>query len=37
MQSVKQGGIKYHFCVFGTTQPGIDPQVSLAFSEYSTH
>ena len=26
--SVKQGGIKYHFCVFGMTRPGIEPQSS---------
>ena len=26
MQSVKQGGIKYHFGVFGMTQPGIEPR-----------
>ena len=25
MLSVKQGGIKYHFWVFGMTQPGIEP------------
>ena len=24
MLSVKQGGIKYHFWVFGMTQPGIE-------------
>ena len=23
MLSAKQGGIKYHFCVFGMTKPGI--------------
>ena len=26
MLSVKQGGIKYHFLVFGMTQPGIEPR-----------
>ena len=26
MLSVKQGGIKYHFWVFGMIQPGIEPQ-----------
>ena len=26
MLSVKQGGIKYHFRVFGMTRPGIDPR-----------
>ena len=26
MLSVKQGAIKYHFWVFGMTQPGIEPQ-----------
>ena len=26
MLSVKQGGIKYHFGVFGMTQPGIETQ-----------
>ena len=26
MLNVKQGGIKYHFCVFGMTQPGIEPR-----------
>ena len=25
MLSVNQGGIKYHFWVFGMTQPGIEP------------
>ena len=25
MLSVKQGGIKYHFLVFGVTQPVIEP------------
>ena len=25
MLSVKQGGIKYHFLVFGMTRPGIEP------------
>ena len=25
MLSVKQGGIKYHFWVFGMTRPGIEP------------
>ena len=28
MMSVKQGGIKYHFNVFGMTQPGIEPRSS---------
>ena len=26
MLSVKQGGIKYHFWVFGITRPGIEPR-----------
>ena len=26
MLSVKQGGIKYHFKVFGRTRPGIEPR-----------
>ena len=26
MPSVKQEGIKYHFWVFGMTQPGIEPR-----------
>ena len=26
MLSVKQGGIKYHFWVFGMTRPGIEPR-----------
>ena len=26
MLSVKQGGIKYHFLVFGMNRPGIEPQ-----------
>ena len=26
MPSIKQGGIKYHFWVFGMTRPGIEPQ-----------
>ena len=26
MLSVKQGGIKYHFWVFGMTWPGIEPR-----------
>ena len=26
MLSVKPGGIKYHFWVFGMTQPGIEPR-----------
>ena len=26
MLNVKQGGIKYHFKVFGMTRPGIEPQ-----------
>ena len=26
MLSVKQGGVKYHFWVFGMTLPGIEPQ-----------
>ena len=28
MLSVKQGGIKYDFWVFGMIQPGIEPQSS---------
>ena len=26
MVNVKQGGIKYHFWVFGMTRPGIEPR-----------
>ena len=26
MLSIKQGGIKYYFWVFGMTRPGIEPQ-----------
>ena len=26
MLSVKQGGIKYHFLIFGMTRPGIEPR-----------
>ena len=33
MLSVKQGGIKYHFGVFGMSRPGIEPQVSLPIGE----
>ena len=28
MPSVKQGGIKFHFWVFGMNPPGIDPRSS---------
>ena len=28
MMSVKQGGIKYHFLIFGMTQPAIEPQAN---------
>ena len=34
MLSVKQGGINYHFWVFGLTRPGIEPQVSRAIGEH---
>ena len=37
MLCVKQGGIKYHFWVFGMTRLGIESQVSQAIGEYSTH
>ena len=37
MLSFKQGGIKYHFWVFGMSQPGIEPPVSWAIGEHSTH
>ena len=32
MLSVKQGGIKYHFWVFGKTRPGIE-----TIGEHSNH
>ena len=37
MLSVKQGGIKYQFWVFGMTQPGDWTQVSWAIGEHSNH
>ena len=37
MLSVKQGGIKYHFCVFGMTWPGIEPRSPEPLSEHSNH
>ena len=37
MLSVKQGGIKYHFWVFCITRPEIEPPVSQAIGEHSTH
>ena len=35
--SVKEGGIKYHFKVFGMTQPGIEPRSPGPIGEHSTH
>ena len=36
MLSVNQGGIKYHFWVFGMTRSGIRTQVSQTIGEHST-
>ena len=37
MLSAKQGGIKYHFWVFGITRPGDWTPVSRTIGEHSTH
>ena len=36
MLIVKQGGIKYHFWVFGMTRPGLNP-VSRVIGEHSNY
>ena len=36
MLNIKQVGIKYHFLVFGMTQPGIEPQFTGPLGEHST-
>ena len=35
MLSVKQGGIKYHFWVFGITPPGIEPLLIRPIAHYT--
>ena len=37
MLSVKQGGIKYHFWVFGMSRPGDWTLISRNIGEHSTH
>ena len=37
MLSIKQGGIKYHFWVFGMTRPGIENPVFRTIGVHSTH
>ena len=37
MPSVNQGDIKYYFCVFGMTRPGIEPRSTEPLGEHSTH
>ena len=37
MLSVKQGGKKYNFWVFGMTRAGVKPLISKAIREHSTY